>query len=558
MSGNLSIKDTVQELFGKTRIRSPFSDMPSALSSLHLRLHEDTLITPDKLINEHTFFPIYKPFLSEDRANRAIQLMKECSHPGAIFSTIGLQGYAERESTKYLNYCSECYREEQENFGEAYWHRSHQASRVKICHKHKTWLNHTGLPTPKSYISNPQFILPQSGLSTIRSNLSLNKYYEQYVRIAEGMHWLLNNNLPVIGLNQLSTRYVFLLKKRNLTYYSGCVKGKQLSEEFNNYYGKDFLRSEGLEVDYSNRSNWLFKMFQMRKQAWPPIKHLLVMQFLGLKNADLWNVEMTMESPFGAGPWLCLNPISSHVRKLVITDCKIKKNGHTGTPIGHFICPLCGFSYGRTGPDKGADDSFRYTSIISRGFEWENKFNELKEMDISFREMARRLNCDIGVILRRLGRGAEEQKCLKKDGIKLMNEFEKKRSQIRNAFIRVRRKHPDKSRLELHDMVHKTYTWLNYHDKEWLRENLPPLKRRKKIKACLDWDARDTEVSQEIPTIVERLLGSKGKASRISKRELFYQIEKGSSMERNLHRMPKTMHVLQTILGRVNRPRKTS
>jgi hypothetical protein len=40
------------------------------------------------------------------------------------------------ESDSYLKYCPLCVNEDRENYGEAYWHRTHQIRNMKVCPKH--------------------------------------------------------------------------------------------------------------------------------------------------------------------------------------------------------------------------------------------------------------------------------------------------------------------------------------------------------------------------------------------------------------------------------------
>ncbi|WP_213431528.1 MULTISPECIES: TniQ family protein [Paenibacillus] len=44
------------------------------------------------------------------------------------------------KNNESLQYCTACIRSDRDQFGTAYWHRSHQLPGVKICHKHHLWL----------------------------------------------------------------------------------------------------------------------------------------------------------------------------------------------------------------------------------------------------------------------------------------------------------------------------------------------------------------------------------------------------------------------------------
>lgn len=61
-SANSSIKDTLDDLFGKKTVMSTI-DLPSHLYSLCNRISPThSSITPEKLLEKHTLYPFYSPF----------------------------------------------------------------------------------------------------------------------------------------------------------------------------------------------------------------------------------------------------------------------------------------------------------------------------------------------------------------------------------------------------------------------------------------------------------------------------------------------------------------
>ena len=61
-SANSSIKDTLDDLFGKKTVISTI-DLPSHLYSLCNRISPlHSSITPEKLLEKHTLYPFYSPF----------------------------------------------------------------------------------------------------------------------------------------------------------------------------------------------------------------------------------------------------------------------------------------------------------------------------------------------------------------------------------------------------------------------------------------------------------------------------------------------------------------
>jgi hypothetical protein len=123
-SGNIDLKDTLTELFGAN------SALPSFEIGSHLGFLCNALggsYSPERLIHEHTLFPLYAPFLPD---NRKGELLKEItsSDGKGIYTKLGIvAGSICKKDSIY--YCSACARAEMERLGEAYVQRGAPASR---------------------------------------------------------------------------------------------------------------------------------------------------------------------------------------------------------------------------------------------------------------------------------------------------------------------------------------------------------------------------------------------------------------------------------------------
>lgn len=82
------------------------------------------MYTPEYIINNHTIFPIYAPFLSVKARNEALDLMKYGNNSQLLLLKLGC--VATNIKNNNIKMCPHCINEDRQNYGEAYIHRTHQ------------------------------------------------------------------------------------------------------------------------------------------------------------------------------------------------------------------------------------------------------------------------------------------------------------------------------------------------------------------------------------------------------------------------------------------------
>jgi hypothetical protein len=115
-------KDTVQELFGDEAAIAVV-DLPSNLGSLVSALPPGSPYTTKYLINNHTLFPFFAPFLHPKQAQKLRTDMKGAQGP-AIKMRPGIMASTVRPP-EWLRFCPLCALHDKQEFGEYYWHRLH-------------------------------------------------------------------------------------------------------------------------------------------------------------------------------------------------------------------------------------------------------------------------------------------------------------------------------------------------------------------------------------------------------------------------------------------------
>lgn len=88
-----------------------------------------------ELAIEHTLFPEYGRFIAPDLREK---LLTECDFMKGNWSNAVKLPLIEHK--RCIRYCPLCAVEDREKYGEAYWHRIHQITKIKICTKHSVFL----------------------------------------------------------------------------------------------------------------------------------------------------------------------------------------------------------------------------------------------------------------------------------------------------------------------------------------------------------------------------------------------------------------------------------
>ena len=115
--------------------------LPHRLGYFVNKLPLKRFFTVDLLIDQHTLFPYYHPFLFEERAQQLREKMIT-GNEQLIHKTVG-QSTTDIPNLTWLRYCPLCAKEERIHYGECYWHRLHQVPGVEICPIHRVFLENS-------------------------------------------------------------------------------------------------------------------------------------------------------------------------------------------------------------------------------------------------------------------------------------------------------------------------------------------------------------------------------------------------------------------------------
>jgi len=473
--------------------------------------------TADQLIDEHTVLPFFAPFLESTRYQNA-KLDMRGNGGLAIGLRLGL--HAGIRWPNRLRHCSVCDAENRDRFGETFWARLHQIAGINICPVHRCFLEET-LVT-RSLKGFFRAISAESVCGTTSPRYLDESDPEQVIQfsIARDAAWLLDVNRLRPGPEALSKSYLFCALNQGFA-FGRKFRQIDLHSAFTRRYSKELLRLLGLEFVEGKRS-WLKRVFHISARIQYPIRHLIIMNFLGFAVADLFDqmpeeeakggsgvqrqITDFVDAPspggeaFGTAPWPCRNPISACRGKLLIQECTERMTPSHGRTnyrklIGDFVCPQCGFAYSRFAPRE--DISKRMVWVRDYGHAW---IAELRKVWSDRRYSIIQVASHLGVTA----------------------------MVVRAQAFRCGLVFPKPGQRTLQRA------------KDW------PLQRRRRGSAY--WAGRDADLSRRVADVASTLFQAPGKPVRVTQCAIFRLFEDSTSLYCKRDKLPATVRAISKVV----------
>ena len=485
------------EQFTGRRQTEPIVDFPCHLDQFVAALPAPSLYTVDSLIQGHTLYPYYRPFLPDERALRLYENMRGDSGSGLFWRTHLLKSPIPRQG--WFRYCPQCVEEDRALYGECYWHRLHQIYGVLVCPNHHLLLE-TCTPEEQDQASRkfiPADLLLPSGKSV--SSGARSAAWEVAERLAIQIAFLLDH--PQSGVN-LYERYRLLLEQHQYLRPGGAVRLKKVIEAFDGMFSPPLLQALHCQLDPHMPAckTWLSRILGPQTIYQHPLQHVLMITCLQGSLEEFFRPWKPVSGPFGPGPWPCLNPVCPHYHGLVIFTCQVYHEGTARRCTGHFMC-TCGFGYVRI--LKEDMDPFQKDRMLSYGALWMQKLGELWADDQkSLKSMAKQLGVDVEALRRqsallglpeRQPKHPPQRRALQReqDRQKWLAALAKDRHLSRGQFVKKHR---------------RLVSRLRDYDQEWFATFTLPggtvrqarLRPERKPKGRVDWKERDAALSELI------------------------------------------------------------
>ena len=263
-----SPKQLLDEVFANRKVIATI-DLPSHLSCVLKHLPPN--YTLEKLVYEHTLFPIYALFCPENIRLRCLKWMGNQSK-GSIHLALGVAASKVKQISTH-RYCSLCLEDQYHQYGEYFWPRIWHIQGSNCCTKHKVKLLEFVLAPHLP--GRHQFIAANNIISRNQSPETAHKL-DLIVssRIAELLQ------LPPISsptFHQWSQFY------HRIAWQLGCGKGNKHIDHTKTYavivkiWDLNWLRQHHLD-ELHTETNWLRAIFRKHRKSFSYLEHIIVLE----------------------------------------------------------------------------------------------------------------------------------------------------------------------------------------------------------------------------------------------------------------------------------------
>jgi hypothetical protein len=513
-----SLKCATERAFG-SRNALAVVDLPARLGALSAAIGVETGINAQRLIRNHTLLPLYSAFIPPQRLVVTEQDVTE-NRGGAVHFRVGIMAGRVRPSFR-LRFCPRCAGDEREKYGEAYWHRLHQAAGVLVCPEHYLFLEESAVPI--QYRRTRHLFVPAQDVLPAVTGRKLelqDQNHQILLRLAQRADWLLQNYQLGNELSDLQARYLDLAMK--LGFVTGCesVKWKLLLEEFRNRFSEQLLENLQCSIPQGISDHWLARILRRPRAVQAPIRHLVLMEFLGVTPEAFFKRGLRMKL-FGEGPSVCDNPVCPRTNEPVIPSITCAHSNEHRRPVGISTCPICGQVVCRVRSEHGEKKWIR-----DFGPKWKECLASLWiDATASVRQIAATLGVDsltvkrhaakAGLMFPRIAKrmagkhGPPKVGCSKTmDDSRLVT-----RQQEWCGWLQG---NPSATATQLRKLAPGCYAYLYRHHPAWLREHIPVGKARRQKEVRANWSQRDSSLSQRVFAARQELLSEAERPKIIS------------------------------------------
>lgn len=416
-SGNFSLIKNFDDIFGSRNIIASV-ELPGNLDIITSNLPANSKYSSDYFIYNNTLFPYIASFLPEERSIEVKGLMKD----GQASLIYNKSGYISGNINQNRNFrfCSECMREDLQNYGETYWHRIHQITEVYVCPKHKSVLYESKISmrgnNRQSFIPATPDICKMGNTPSYSDNI-----FEKLLLIAEDVRTILNSTFAFQSIENHKYLYMEELIKRKLANLNTMVHQKKLRKAILEFWGSETLQLLQCPIYLEKECYWLNTLVRNNSNPSQPIRNLILLRFLEIDIRELLNCYLgTDDNKNHKQVW------EDKLKDLINKKCSIRQmatelNSTTKTIKKHI--------------DKLGVEPY-----------WVDTGG--RRYSIEYRET---------------------------------QEFKNRQEKARNEWIQLKNANPTLSRNKLKNNNETLYTWLIRYDKEWLDSNSPNIRNYKFI-----------------------------------------------------------------------------
>lgn len=263
-----SPKQLLDEVFSNRKVIATI-DLPNHLSCI--LEHLPSSYTLEKLVYEHTLFPLYAIFTPENTRIRCLKWMQNKSQ-GSIHLALGVAASRVKQIST-LRYCSDCLNDQYIQYGECFWSRVWQVQGANCCIKHRAILS--------EFVLNGHVIGRHQFIGVNKEN-RLN----QSIESPHALDFIVSNRIeellalpPVIAptFHQWSQFYQLLAER------SECKKGlkhidhSKILSQVIKLWDKNWLKQHNLEK-LNTETSWLRTIFRKHRKSFSYLEHIIILE----------------------------------------------------------------------------------------------------------------------------------------------------------------------------------------------------------------------------------------------------------------------------------------
>ncbi|WP_374554264.1 TnsD family Tn7-like transposition protein [Aquitalea pelogenes] len=527
LTGFMSYRDTIELLFG--------TPAPLLHCSFPQHLHvASTALFPDKgislVIDQLTIFPYFRPFLFAWQANKASAYLTG-RQTGAIKTLLGMVASQVGAETLY-RYCPVCLGADRRQYGQAYWHRSHQLPGVWVCPLHhlplfevdSTWM--AGLPLR---LVLPDETEPQNHAVPLPVTLSQR---DSLSRLAELSAQILNSNLGVIPPQTWQRLYLQRVIDLGLARPTGrlhlAALHTYLMQAMMQFPTQHEFR--GCLALAGELPSWLLMLLRKPRRSLHPLKHLLLAEGLGFSG------EMLLQ-------WVEAPRASRIVEP---TSYRIQKDCRESDALLCQVLARTGGSLQQVAKLTGVSVTTLRLDAVRLGLPVKSRPKTLSPPVMSALEqdfLAGLSLSDIAV----------------KEQLSLVSLYRVLRMQPLVATqwraLRATRERVERRQRFLDDLRHmplrhsSEYQWLYKHDRDWLGQQVLDYgKVPRRRMARVDWEQRDRLLAQRVEKWSEARKYLGGRPIRVTLSLIGRELHVAALLDHFLDKLPLTREAIASVV----------
>lgn len=476
----------------------------------------------------HTLLPLFL-WAHAPQTAAAERLLKVALRDRAsqLHKTLGLT-VSRLHRPDVLRYCHVCVAEDRARYGEAYWHRHHQAPGVFVCAKHHAPLNLSQARLQSQRRRPP--IAPDAivNLAEDACEPVAPDDLSRAIEYAKAVRDVLNSEGQPAQRPDCGSP----LAAHGFTGKRGGVQ--RLQRSFIAYWGAAFLRRIELDFDAVSGLAWLGKIAHKRARLLHPVRLLLLSRFLSSLP------PLSQDDGFSPPPWRCPNWLAPHYGQAVVVNYEcVYDHRRPDRTIRRFTCS-CGFVFTRYARSLPED-----CRVVAFGALFPEEAIKLARLGLSTAAIASALGVDWATADRFLRLNGERPL-----GLDDRNGRQKDRAD----WLVLREQFPRDGAKALRARDPALYARLYRRDRDWLRTHMPQRSVPARCKRRVNWAQRDELLSREIRQAARHLL-EKTPHRRVTQTALLALLGKQSTIEKNLVQLPKTQQALREVCETVGQYR---